>query len=101
MKLGSSVAVAVAVAVYVAVSCSSDWTSSLGTSICCGCGPKRKKKKSKTFQQLHVARGYMCLRATILDSSNLEYSRPGISYHVTMQTWKGLDQQHGIVSSYV
>ena len=66
-----------------------------------GVALKGKKKKSKTFQQLHVARGYMCLRATILDSSNLEYSRPGISYHVTMQTWKGLDQQHGVVSSYV
>ena len=42
----------VAVAVVRASSYSSDWTSSLGTSICCGCGPKTTKdKKTKTKEQ--------------------------------------------------
>ena len=35
------------IAVAVAGSYSSNWTSSLGTSICCGCGPKKDKNKNK------------------------------------------------------
>ena len=44
MRLGSCIAVAV----VKAGSYSSNWTSSLGTSICCECGPRKDKKNKKT-----------------------------------------------------